>query len=395
MAAQVKKSGLAGMLGTTTSVKLQELAKQTTLPSEGFIQLPPGIRNGVLRLMKIGFDTYKEGNGELAGKPRFFAQGEVMEPITHPMVNPSTGEIEAVKVQGINSWQFVPVCETKVKEGPNAGKITTMEEHLNDVLERLRGYGASTAHIKTYADIDNICEAMTKATNTKGKEIYIRFSTSPRKAMKDDAAQGIKKGDTTGAWENWHLRVEDYVPPDMTAQLQQDDTASSPENNEGVDETVDTAAPGEENFTADSDAGTNQWAESDDTDALLEAANNDDTDAQSRLVELAEAGSGRSAEELDQLTQSWDDYVTFAQGGLPEGVKPSEPEEFVPEKGGKYKYVPPIKDAKSGKWKAGTVAVDCECTAVNGTEKKCDLKNTAKGSKAVYKGVPWTSVVAE
>lgn len=337
----VKQSGLMAKYGAKLDAAVKAHSSDET--NYGRIDLPPGIKGGVAQLVECKFDQYKSGDQQ--GEWYFRAAGVVLEP----------KEVEykgqVVPVAGQHTSIMIAVCDTTTQ----GGKVTTVEQHVAQILNEMRKLGAETAGAGA-ADMEGI------AASLKDAQPFFRFSTSERKDQ--------TSGDVTGVWENWNGNkgLENYIPP------ADDGTVDNTSIGEGSGQTGDAANP------PDDTAG-------EDYDALLTAANETDaavaSPAQTRLVEIA-VEKGVCDKDTAEGAPSWEDLVSWIKGESKPGEAAAAPAE--PDKGETWKYAPPDPKDKTGKRKLK--AIECQVTAVNKPKRTADLKSLTN-TKDVFKGVSW------
>lgn len=368
MPVQTKKSPLFAKLGAKLDQAVQKHAADQT--DYGIMDLPGGIKNGVAQLVECGFFLYKgdtqakQANGKSAAGEYYFRAAGVMK---DPEYSP-----EGAPVRGLQTSIMINMFDTKA--GPNAkipNKITTQEEHVEEVLNEMRKLGGDEyTHGATGADLENLAAGL--------KDAAPHFWVSTREGQKTVQYPNPK---VFTSW-NGTKGLENYVgPADGGAQVQDNSGGgAAPSNDEQQGESA---------------------AEGDDIDALLAAAG-DDTDeaamnaAQARLKELAlEAGVEEGPDE-DAPPHTFNGAPDFAtvvgwiQNGAPEA--PAEKTAAAaPEKGGTCNYG--ILDTKTKKVKP----VQCEIITVNATKETLTLKNLTTGKPVADKAgkalaVAWADV---
>lgn len=333
--------------------------KHANDPTEmGRVDLPPGIKNGVARVVKCYFGEVAQGK-QNAGELFFRAEAVVVEPEFLKV------DGRDMKVRGLRTSIMEMVCDTTTKGTPP--KTTSKAEHVANVLNELRKMGVSTNDLEKGADLEVVCEQVTQA------KPYINFSTSPRYDMND-------RTKVTGAWENWNGTegLEDYV--EGGGDGVQDETGGTTDDaGEPTADDMDPPPP-----AADADGP--------DLDSLAERADGGDADAIGELVNLAEAGGIDTADGSDWANSaSYADAVELIKAAGTD-AQTEEPEPtFEPEKGKVYSFHPVVKDAK-GKETIAKKAVEVQVTAVYKKSETVDLKNLTN-PKLVYKGVAWDKLV--
>ncbi len=347
MPAQVTKSKLLAKYGK----KLEEAAKRHAgAPIEyGPQRLPPGITNGVAKLVVCTFAEVASGKTN-AGQLYFRAAGVICEPesVVH--------NGQAVPVKGQQTSIMEMVCDTKTQ----AGKTTTMEEHVANVqneMKKLLGDGYDPNDLEG-ANLEATAAALEQAG------IYFRFSTSVRRPM--------KAGDAEGVWENWHgtKGLENYTP-----------TGGS--NGQVEDHSGETAGEG-------GDAGV-------DVDALVATASEDgdgeeQKEAREQLIQLAvDAGHER---EVAEAADGWQDVADLAanppEAAAEEAAEAVE-EPKVPEKGEDYAYRArdPKGNVLKGKDKKPVAPVPVEVLTVNAKNGTVTVKNSDTGKTTSTRSNTW------
>lgn len=383
MPAQTGKSKLMAKYGPAIDQAVRNHGGDET--EYGRIDLPPGITNGVARLVECKFDTYKTGDN--TGEFYFRAAGVVVEPteVEHK------GQL--IPVAGQQTSIMVPVCQTKNQ----AGKVTTQEENVARILNEMRKLGADTNGAGV-AEMEALADALKEAAP------YFRFSTSQSPATPQFPNPRI--------WENWNgtKGLGEYVPPDegggiddATPQHQPAPKAPTPKSPAPKAPALAPAAkaappkaparppakaPARPPAPEPEPEETVPFSEFDDLESLLTRANDDDTDAQGKLQDLATA-AGISDEDA-RATKTWDELVGLirnADGSTAEAN--AEPEATEPAKGDVYYYCPvDLKTKKKGK------KVEVEVTKSDKLHQTVDLLNNTD-KKTKYTAVPWDALEGE
>lgn len=330
----------------------------------GFVQLPPGINNGVAQLEEAYFKEYEKDvpNAGIKKGDYFFRASAVM-------LEPETVLVDGVetKVAGLHTSIMEPVCDTKNREG----KVTTQEEHIDRILNHMRKLGGEEfTRGAGGGELEALAEALTQA------KPYFKVRTSVR-------APRPGTQDKPGVWENWDgaRGLENYVPPDAAAEKVDDDTtapapapraAGSPPNNRPPTRTTNKAPDPD---PADQPG---EYSDQEDLDSLATRADAEDQEAAARLTEAAEkAGIDVSAHD------NWASVVEALKGGGgEEGEDPAE-EEFAPKKGDVFYYKEidartkkPIVDARTKKPRKG---IEVEVVSVDAAKKTVKVKKVDDG----------------
>lgn len=300
---QKAKSMFAAKMANMIAPAVKAHAEDET--DYGFQKLPPGITNGVAQLTEAYFDEYKSGDNK--GQFYFRAVGVVVSP----------NEIETsqgvVTVRRLQTSLMEPMCQTKTQDG----KVTTVEEHVANVLNELRKLGADTSTATNGHDLEKICADLVEF------KPYFKFATSVRKARKANQADGV--------WENWYgiKGLEDFVPPDF------DDT-SSDDTGVGVGVGHTGAEAGVTTAGGIPNEGTDEWPGHDDVDALGAAADAvpPDKTAAAKLKAIA-LGIGITETQVDDV-ESWTILAEMIKTGgavAPVGEEPTPEKVWTPTKG--------------------------------------------------------------
>lgn len=385
--AKTVQGSLLKKLGADAKKAWKQHAKdETKLSSAG--ELPP-IENGIAQLVDIKIGTYETGNDK--GKLYFSAQGIVVAP------DQSGG---------------IPVTGLRTRIGPEPLFATptrsrkTLDEHIAWMMNELRKLGIDTNSI----DIDDLETTVFPALLEQAP--HFRFRTWKGKP----ATEGKYKGQEPRVNHDWRGVVEfDAESGEATGGVEVEE-----DGEEEADATVDVAA-------------------------LLEAANNDDEDAQTQLVDLAvaaghkrktvqdlpdwesvaallteadEEAEAAAPEEEEEATEEEVDFDTLGSeadegdgdaqaklnelgeaAGLSEAdygtwaefaTAISEASGGEEEAEAEAEYEPVVKEVVKYKPKGAKKAVDCEVTAVFAKNKTLSLLNL--DDEKVYKGVAWSEV---
>lgn len=343
MPAQTGKSSVLNKLAGKINPAAKEHAHDEI--DYGFQRVPPGITNGIARLVECKFDTYKTGQN--AGEPYFRASGVVVEPAT-VMVNGND-----MPVVGLQTSIMIAIHD-KLKDGK--GNPIPIGEQVRKVQNEMKKLGADPSSLTDANGLERT------AANLKEVGPYFRFRTSVRPARpRPDGSPG-----EAGVWENWDGTegLENYSPP---------------EGANGVDDsTGDASAP------SDADAGgSGGFDEFGDLDSLVEAAGNNDNSAIASLTEKAIA-VGKTAEEVD-AADSWQEVADWIKeggegGGDTEAAEPDEQPE--PAKGEVWHYKPPKHKGKP---------IEVNIDAVNKKNRTADVHDLTKPANK-WKGVSWDAL---
>lgn len=363
MPMQKGTSSLFKKLGTKFVKAVKEHAHDD--PKYGrVVDLPPGIKNGVAKLTKLYFDTYKSGNNK--GETYLRGEGVVVFPKRVATENGDVG------IEGQTTSVMYAVCETK----------KTLDENVASMLNLLKIMGADKDELEAAGEEDGGIEGIAKALQEATP--YFKFTTSPKY---DEADK--KKEKITGVWENWHgiKGLEDYDPE--TSDDVDDDTG---DKEPAADVEEDEAPKKGKKTTKEPEPEPEAADDEPDLDALAEVADDSDHEdeqkAQKELKKLA-LSVGITAKWVDDVAKSWTavaEKIKEKHGEAGDDsdkpVDDDEPEEKKdPEEGDIVKY----KGAKDKK------ALEYEVTAVNEKKKTCDLKQIDDG-KTKYLSVKFDAV---
>jgi len=220
MAAAQSTGLLFRKLGKVLAPVHEKVKTQEIKPVAGGGDLPAGM-NGIAELKELRFTEIKK-EGANKGKMMLYASGVVVEPET--FVDKSGNKYFT---RGMRTSVTRPLYDTPTRSEGNR----TLQEHWNWVVQLLGRLGVSMADV-TFENVEDICAQIAKAG------IHFRFRTWKGEPQK----QGKYAGKEPLLNQIWEQAI-DFTPPDVPAQMVQDDTP--PE--EPHDDTADvTTAEGEE-----------------------------------------------------------------------------------------------------------------------------------------------------
>jgi len=208
------KSPLAGL-----SKAIQKHATDDTTYGQSMIDLPGGINNGIAKIVEAKVGTYSKGANE--GQSFVYLAGTIVEPASVTAVRQiwRDGKIEAlepevVDVEGQRTSILLPLCSTTNQ----AGKTTSVDEHVERMLNELRKLGVDTSEMVDMDDLTAMLEGVKEA------QPFFKFSTSAGKPSAQYPTERI--------WENWYgcKGLEDYEPEESDAI--EDDTEEEEEAEE-------------------------------------------------------------------------------------------------------------------------------------------------------------------
>lgn len=278
MAMQTGGSGDSGFMkemGKAVTGAVKAHAKDETV--YGRQSLPPGIRGGIARLSEIKFSKYATGDN--TGKWFVRLMGVVEGP--HPGPN-------GLDIRGMQTSMMIPMCDTKIKSGKDAGKIITFQDHMGELMNEYRKLGCDTSTWDTQTpNVEHVAKELVEAAPA------FKFETSLRAAQIDPVTKQ-KKGED-GVWENWFGYVDVEAP----------DTASYQQNGEAP--TAGAEAPGGSGFNEFAGAQEAQADGEVDLDALMALVSDETPEGQAareKIKELA-MGLGMTEDDVDNA-DSWD-----------------------------------------------------------------------------------------
>lgn len=382
------KVPLSKMLGADAAKVQEAIAKHADDETRyGYINLPPGIDNGIARLTAAYFSQYKKGQNE--GKIFFRATGNVFQPTTATARDGSK-----MRVKGLVTSIQIPLFDQKNKKGEI---YSDLERQTDIIMNELRKLGGDTKGA-TIDDMEMIAETLVAAAP------FFKFHTTPRIAQED--GNGFKKGEVTGAYENWDGTegLEDYTP-EQEQLVGNDNTESVATNGQTSGKATTTTATSTNGTTKATAVGPKKSASpqsaaveeapafvpetSEDLDTLVAHADSDSdlkADAENRLKELGIAAGISDKEQLKMNT--WADVAAAIQeawnAAATEGNENTDDGEGL--KVGDFVGFHPKNPVTKKKQKD---AVRAEVTALG--EDKVDLKV----GKASYKNVPFDDLVAD
>ena len=337
-------------------------ARDETTASQEYINLPPGIQGGIATLVDARLGVYQSGDNE--GEQFMYLAGVVVEPVEH-IYNPKifingkveTQEAVTIKVRGQRTSLMIPLCDTiNSKE-----KTTSADEHVADLLNKLRQLGADTSDIQNEEGLKSLMKALV--------EVHPVFKFSTR-ALNPNAMYP-----TPTTWESWHGSegLEDYESPDEDEVV--DETEEDPEDEESEE--------GDENLEDDQQDDDEEDLQTLGSKADFEEEKNEETEVRTRLTGLAEdlnIDPDKVDPDGNPVFETWEAVATAiekAQTGVEEeNAAPPEVDEV-------WRFKPP----KKRKF------VDVLVTAVFPAKETATIKNLEDG-KTLYKGISWDRLQA-
>lgn len=290
----------------------------------GIVSLPSGIKSGIAELKQCYFKSDDK-------KTWLRAMAVIQAPETH----------NGIPIKGLQTSIMVSI-----------GHDAT-EEEFDKAINRIREELCKLAGTNLFEKGGNF-DLMAIAKAIENAHPMIRFSTSDRIAQQDNPAKGVKRGDVTGMWENWHGVVSGWKPA-ATANGPKTGVVEKPSANghaKTLTEAKKSAEPEPDTFRDDEDL-----------DSLGRRAAKD-TKVQDRLRDMAKE-LGYTEEDLDNAP----DYMTVV-GWIKGGQKDTDSGTTSGpkyEKGNPVSYAPP--DPKDETGTKRLKKVDCEVLSVNKTKK--------------------------
>lgn len=243
-----KKATKKSLKALTSKAVANTKANETR--ETGIVRLPHDINNAVAELTEVVFDTYKKGAYE--GEYYCRMSGIIKSPAKSDGGSP---------IKGLRTgWGPEPICDTKRRDGTE----TSLEDHVNKILNQFRLLGLETAEYDDN-DLEKMGEDLVEAAPN------FRFGTTPRYDVKDLEAGQPKEGAVpSGCWENWGRVIEE---DDLEDDVEDDDVEDDTDDDE-----VDADEVEEDDVEEDDD-------ESDDE---VEEDDVEDDDSESEEVEAVE-----------------------------------------------------------------------------------------------------------
>ena len=400
MPPQAGKSGLAGKLATDVDTSIQQSLKEA--PKAGFIAMPGGVKQGVARLVKIGFYEYKadtkqkKANGQsAAGEYYFRAVGVATEP--KDTIDPITNN--RARVAGLQTSIMINCFDTSSGTGKDA-KVTTQAENMVKVVDAMRLL-AGDAYMKgaNKYNLEQLAAGMQKVATAK--PLYFAFSTSVSDQGKVNPKTG--KPFPPRVFENWHgvEGLENYAPPSAVGMVSAEDLPEPPEP-AGEDHAEAGDAPAE----ADGEAAPADEVSADsvpDLDALAARAdvNPPTKDSKAAAEELKAIAlkiglDGDTVDNADNWAQVAQMISNFDPAGIAESPPAEEPEPteqptWTPKKGDIVQYKRPGVSAAT---KKPFKPFDCEVLDVSTKKSMVKLKSSVD-NKTIYENVPFDLVAAK
>ena len=339
-----KKSVLAGKLGANAAKSIaNHAADEAEFDLSG--DVPAGISNGVAMLTECKFSTYEKGDNK--GEPFFYAAGTVLEP----------KKFDGQRIEGMSVSIIEPIHDTPTRSRK------TIDDHIQWVMNQLRIMGGETEGITTPEELEEL------ATALKEEQPIFAFRTWSGEATKEypnPRVNNVFKG-----------VIEDYDPEEAGDDGVVDHTAekkAAPKKQMKEEETEEEEVE-EETSTEVSDA-----PDAHELAMLGKAADEDNEDAQERILALAEDYG--ITDEVNE-TDTWTAGTDLLNDVINDSGEEAEPEEegTAPEKGLTGKYRPP-RTKKD---------IEVECTAVAMGNQTCNVRGVSPPRK-LFKAVAWDAV---
>ncbi len=393
--------------GVWNSVKDKEIETTT------FVDLPPGINNGIALLKGIQFGTFQTGKNK--DKPYFSAFGIVVLPKEH----------NGLPVEGLRTrLSPEPLCDTPDAKGEKARK--TKADHWAHVKDQLKLLNGNQPLPDKLIDLEAYCDKLVKSKiyfrfrtwvgdkqelqNIRGQIFVVNTKRNIRIAgpfPNEQAAKAVYQyvGNEPMVNHTWAGVIPNFGVEEDDSHIEDNSatpTANGRSSRTGpiqrvkMDDSADSQTPLDEPVD-DLDTPANGEAEpfnelADTIDDLITAAPNDEG-ARATLEKYALA-AGYTPEEVNDATE-WAQVGEMIRnpkadnGKVSEGdtTEPVVDDVVVPEKGQKVKYEVPNKDPRKVK------TVTCDIVNVDTDKMTVDLKDPS--TKAQYKAVKWEHLIME
>ncbi len=350
MPPQQVKSQLQAKYGNRTAKLLQE-AKSAPV-EYGRQDLPPGIKNGIARLEKAYFGTFKTGDNQ--GEMFLYLEGTVIEPYSVIV------DGREVTVEGQATKQILPYCATK------GTKPKTQAENIKIITNEIRKLGGEDFldGVKDEAGLE------TRVNQLQEAHPHFKFETRQGKPTPEYP--------NPRTFESWFgsKGLENYVPGEAG----------------GVDdETGGTTASSNGVATAETDT-TPAFDEFGDIDSLVETASSDEesqerTEAQQRLEAMAKE-AGISDEDIAAAV-SWQALSELIGGG-PSTEPGDDGAAVTPKAGEVWKFFPVDPKTK----KPGKKAVQVKIVKVDEKGRTVSAKNL-DNPKLTYASIGFDDLVED
>lgn len=287
--------------------------------------LPSGLE-GIAELTDMYVGFYERGDHQ--GEPYFMAAGIVQEPES----------FNNVKVSGRRT-QIGPeaICDTPERQGDKARK--TEDDHVDWILNQMKLFDEDAVHELpspcTLEDLDTLARAIAEAGpyfsfRTWGGDEYKGRDGKMRKGRINHVWSGIVNYEGNG-------EATEEVVEEEAAQEEVEEETYEEETGEDAEETY------EEEEGAEEEAAEEEPSEDEepDIDALVEAADAEDGDAQNTLLDMAADASGMPRDKVEGLP-TWQEVAELITGGGEEEEEEEEEEAgWTPTEGDAVMYKPP------------------------------------------------------
>ncbi len=360
-------------------------------PKVQYVDLPPGITNGIARLQRAYFSKIE--NGDNKGAVFFRASATVHEPteVVH--------KGQKVPVYGLMTSIMITITPRKDRQG----NVIPAKEAVRDIMDALTRLGVNTTGCKSMAEIEKKAQALNQ------RQPFFRFSTTQSKPTKEYPNPKVRHvwhdacSAPTSAANGPAAGVVDRTASRSSSPGGGGTLTAAHEEESGLEMTSH-----DEDYTPDglSVNGSPTTVEDENLDDLASQATAGDTEAQGKL-EAVGMSLGLTQK---QVEDDFDDWVSLVeeirrrqqegQAGGDEGGDEGDGDEpevasFEPEVGepARLKLLDPDgtpQRDKKGKLRA---PVPCKVLKVNRRKKMVDLV-TLDGREEMVTGVPWTSLVA-
>lgn len=334
MAKQVAKSALAGKLAG--KIKTNEV--EVKLPAGGG-RLPPGIENGVARLVDARIGTYGDDT-KMAGEPFLLMAGVVVNPdgSKNPYFVPGPNNTK-VRVDGLRTQITEPLCDT-----PSRSRKTVQEHYdwcVNEVAKLLDKKPGE----KFWIDVDDMegtLEALKEAapyfkfrTWAGMKQDFERGKDGKWRVVDVDANGKTKPSRNTMAWPSREAAeaANPYVGRDpMVNEVWSGYTEFQAADDSEPDTTVqDDSGDATEPEVQEPAAEERDIPFGDDLDDLVAAANRGDKKSQAAIDELGKRAMAQGYTEAEvEAAENWEAVAEMVRSPKQEeGESGSDDEEQV------------------------------------------------------------------
>lgn len=338
MAKQVAKSSMLSKI--SNKIKRPHEDVEVKLPGGG--SLPPGIEQGIAKLVDCRFGQYEKG--EQKGEYFFLAAGVVVNPDAH----------NGIPIKGMRTQIMEPMCDTPTRSRP------TIDDHVDWVINQLGMLMGKKPGEKIGIGVDDL-ESTAQAI--KEAAPYFRFRT-----WQGEPTPQYPNPRTNEVWSGQCEYGEEEVADDV-----EDDTANEPE----ADEPEAEAGEAE----ADNEPEADDVPFGDDLDDLVADASSKDKVAKgkaTRELEKRAIAAGHTAEDVDGA-DNWEAVAVWIR----EGAAPSAEDEPTPPKVKDVYYYAPAGSKKRIEVEVVSVSTKNETATVQDGDTKKPILGKDKKPLAI------------